>query len=290
MSARGTQEPWGDRLAEQTWAAGGSRSRAQRLLRDAGGVIRGRLGEIRRGGIRPLLEETAAQIRPATLEELRGRFPGVTDDEVAERLIRRAARTAGTVAIAIGGVAAAQEAAAAVAARKAPPAAGAGVGAVGVTALAEVLVLFVVEAKLRADLGALAGRPARSPRELAGDVLGEVQAAGGWSLLRRRSLRRALPEAAARRAAAAVSRLVPRRFARVVVPEVVAPVVGAVWASRLAAGQVRSAGEAYWLELRGPAPSTEVSWGAPEVWPQPSRAEPEATAAAEPGGDPPGAR
>src|SRR4029450_430768 len=99
------------------------------------------------------------------------------------------ARRAAAAATASGGIVAAQEAVAAVSAPAAPPAAGAGVGVVGITALAEVLVLFVLEAKLRSDLGALAGRPARSPRDLAAAVLGEVQAAGGWSVLRRRELR-----------------------------------------------------------------------------------------------------
>jgi len=265
MSDRRPDEPWGARLADETSAAGEGGPRVRRLLRDAAGVVRGRLGDIGRHGIRPLLDEAAAQIRPATLEELRGRYPGVPDDEIAGRLIRRASRTAATVAIAIGGIVAAQEAVAAVSTPAAPPAAGAGVGVVGITALAEVLVLFVLEAKLRLDLGALAGRPARSPRDLAAAVLGEVQAAGGWSVLRRRSLRLALPGAAARRLAARIARLVPRRFARIVVPEVIAPVLGSLWASRLAARQVRSAGEACWLELRGPAPSTEVTWGAPEA-------------------------
>ena len=61
----------------------------------------------------------------------------------------------------------------------------------------------MLEAKLRADLGALAGQPVLTPRELAANVLGDVQAAGGWKEVQGRSMRRALPDAAARRAAPA---------------------------------------------------------------------------------------
>ncbi len=95
-----------------------------------------------------------------------------------------------------------------------------------------------------------------------GGVVSEVQAAGGWSKLRGRSLRRVLPEAAARRIAAQVARLVPMRFARIVIPEVVAPLVGSVFAARLAVRQVRAAGEEHWARLRA-APRTTVTWGAP---------------------------
>jgi hypothetical protein len=62
---------------------------------------------------------------------------------------------------------------------------------------------------------------------------------------------------------------IPARFARIVIPEVVAPVIGGVIASRLANRQVHSAVEAHWLELRGPAPTTEVRWGQPGPPPPP---------------------
>src|SRR6266536_2250958 len=195
--------PWGERLSSES---GAGEQSARRLIRDAVGVVRGRITEVARVGIQPLLQEAAAQVRPATLEELRTRYPGLSDDEVARRLIDRAARTATAVALAIGGILAAQEAVAVVGVAV-PPAGGVALGTVGVTALAEVLVLFVIEAKLRADLGVLAGQRALTPRELAADVLGEVQAAGGFARLRRRSLRRALPEAAVRRIAARCRRL-----------------------------------------------------------------------------------
>src|SRR5919197_6355770 len=182
------QRRWGERLANEGASAGDEPSVA-RLVRDAIRVVRGRLGEVAKGGIRPLLDEAAAQVRPATLAELRARYPGLGEDEIAGRLIERAARTAAGVALAIGGALAAQEALAAASA-VAPPAAGAALGGVGVTALAEVLVLFVLEGKLRADLGALAGEPPLSPRELVANVIGEVQAAGGWRRVRGRSLRR----------------------------------------------------------------------------------------------------
>lgn len=264
------ERPWGERLADEatsdeatsdeTTSGGGERS-TRGLVTDAINVVRGRLGDIRRHGIQPLLDEAAAQVRPATLEELRAHYPGLPDDEVARRLIDRVARTAGGVALGIGGLLAAQEALAAISAA-APPAGGTALGAVGVTALAEVLVLFVLEAKLRADLGALAGQPALSPREMASGVVSEVQAAGGWSKLRGRSLRHVLPEAAARRLAAQVGRLVPARFARIVIPEVVAPLVGAAFAARLATRQVRAAGEQRWAQLRS-TPRTTVTWGTP---------------------------
>jgi len=176
---------------------------AIRRLEVAGRVVRGTRAHAELG-IQPLLHDAAAQVRPATLEELRSRYPGLPDDEVARRLTERAARTAAAVALGIGGLLAAQEAVA-VAGAAAPPAGGAALGTIGVTALAEVLVLFVIEAKLRADLGVLAGQPSLTPRELAAGVLGEVQAAGGLAELRRRSVRRALPVAAVRRTAARIA-------------------------------------------------------------------------------------
>jgi hypothetical protein len=256
-----SERGWGERLADESAASVGDERSTRRLVTDAMKVVRGRLGDIGRQGIQPLLDEAAAQVRPATREELRARHPGLPDDEIARRLTDRAARTTGGVVLAIGGLLAAQEALAAVSAAV-PPAGGTVFGAVGITALAEVLVLFVLEAKLRADLGALAGQPALSPRDLVGGVVSEVQAAGGWSKLRGRSLRRVLPEAAARRIAAQVARLVPMRFARIVIPEVVAPLVGSVFAARLAVRQVRAAGEEHWARLRA-APRTTVTWGAP---------------------------
>jgi len=156
---------------------------------------------------------------------------------------------------------AAQEAVA-VASAAAPPVAGTTLGSIGVTALAEVLALFVLEAKLRADLGALAGQSSLSPRELAANVLGDVQAAGGWGAVRGRSLRRALPDAAARRAAARLAAMVPARFARIIIPEVVAPLIGSAIAARLAARQVRAGGEQHWGRLRT-MPRTTASWGPP---------------------------
>jgi hypothetical protein len=254
-----SQHPWGERLAAEGAAAGSDQSSVRRLLRDAAGVVKGRLGEVTRAGIRPLLDEAATQVRPATLEELRGRYPGLSDDEVARRLIDRAARTAAALAMLVGGVVAAQEAVAAASA-VAPPAAGTAIGSIGVTALAEVLALFLLEAKLRADLGALAGQGALTPRELVAGVLGEVQAAGGWSGVRSRSLRRALPDAAARRLAARIAAMIPARFARVVIPEVIAPLIGSAVAARLASRQVRALGEQHWGRLRL-LPRTTVQWG-----------------------------
>jgi hypothetical protein len=255
------REPWGQRLADEGAAAGGDQPSVRRLLGDAVGVVKGRLGEVSKAGIRPLLDEAAAQVRPATLQELRTRYPGLSDDEVAKRLIDRAARTAAGLAMIVGGIVAAQEAMA-VASAAAPPAAGTAIGSIGVTALAEVLALFVLEAKLRADLGALAGQPALSPRELAANVLGDVQAAGGWRAVRGRSLRRALPDAAARRAAARIAAMIPARFARIVVPEVVAPLIGSAVAARMAARQVRAGGEQHWGQLRT-TPRTTATWGSP---------------------------
>jgi len=248
---QGQRRPWGERLADEGAHARDERS-VKRLLTDAIGVVRGRIGEVSRTGVGPLLEEAAAQVRPATREELRRRYPGLDDDEIARRLINRAARTAAGVALGIGGMLAAQEAMAVVSA-------GGTLGTLGVSALAEVLVLFILEAKLRADLAALAGQPVRTPKELVGAVLGEVAAAGGWRSLRGRSLRRAFPEMAARRVATRIVALVPRRFARIIVPEIVAPLVGAAFAARLAARQVRAAGEQCWQER----PRTTVTWGTP---------------------------
>jgi hypothetical protein len=259
-----TEQPtdaWGERLAAEGAAAGGDQPSVRRLLGDAVGVVKGRLGEVSRSGIRPLLDEAAAQVRPATLQELRDRYPGLSDDEMARRLIDRAARTSAGLAMVVGGMVAAQEALAAASAA-APPAAGTALGSIGVTALAEVLALFVLEAKLRADLGALAGQPPLSPRELAANVLGEVQAAGGWRALRGRSLRRALPNAAARRAAARIAAMVPARFARIVIPEVIAPLIGSAVAARMAARQIRAGGEQHWGQLRT-QPRTTARWGSP---------------------------
>ena len=255
-----TSEPWGERLAAEGAAAADEPS-LRRLFGDAIGVVKGRLGEVSRVGVRPLLDEAAAQVRPATLRELRDRYPGLSDDEVARRLIDRAAKTAAGLALLVGGVVAAQQAMA-VASAAAPPVAGATLGSIGVTALAEVLALFVLEAKLRADLGALAGQPVLSPRELAANVLGDVQAAGGWRAVRGRSIGQALPNAAARRAAARVAAMIPGRFARIVLPEVVAPLIGSAVAARLAVRQVRAGGEQHWGRLRTMPPTT-ASWGPP---------------------------
>ena len=178
---------------------------------------------------------------------------------MARRLIDRAAKTAAGLAMLVGGVIAAQQAMA-VASAAAPPVAGTTLGSIGVTALAEVLALFVVEAKLRADLGALAGQPALSPRELAANVLGDVQAAGGWKAVRGQSMRRALPDAAVRRAAARLAAMVPARFARIIIPEVVAPLIGSAVAARLAARQIRAGGEQHWGRLRT-MPGTTAEWG-----------------------------
>ena len=255
------KQRWGERLAAEGAAAGNDEPSLRRLFGDAVGVVRGRLGEVSKGGVRPLLDEAAAQVRPATLQELRGRYQDLPDDEVAKRLIDRAARTAAGLAMLVGGVVAAQEVVA-VASAAAPPVAGTTLGSIGVTALAEVLALFVLEAKLRADLGALAGQSSLSPRELAASVLGDVQAAGGWGAVRGRSLRRALPDAAARRAAARLAAMVPARFARIIIPEVVAPLIGSAIAARLAARQVRAGGEQHWGRLRT-MPRTTASWGPP---------------------------
>jgi hypothetical protein len=255
------REGWGERLAAESAAAGSDEPTLRRLLGDAVGVVKGRLGEVSKGGMRPLLDEAAAQVRPATLEELRTRYPGLPDDEVARRLIDRAAKTAAGLAMLVGGVVAAQQAMA-VASAAAPPVAGTAVGAIGVTALAEVLALFVLEAKLRADLGALAGQPVLSPRELVANVLGDVQAAGGWRAVRFQSTRLALPNAAARRAAARLAALVPARFARIVIPEIVAPLIGSAVAARLASRQVRAGGEQHWGRLRTTS-GTTAEWGAP---------------------------
>jgi hypothetical protein len=255
------RDQWGERLAAEGAAAGTDQPSLRRLFGDAVGVVKGRLGEVSRVGVRPLLDEAAAQVRPATLQELRARYPDVPDDEVARRLIDRAAKTAAGLALLVGGVIAAQQAAA-VTSAAAPPAAGVALGSIGVTALAEVLALFVLEAKLRADLGALAGQPALTPRELAANVLGDVQAAGGWKAVQGRSLRRALPDAAARRAAVQLAAIVPARFARIVIPEVVAPLIGSAVAARLAARQVRSGGEQHWGRLRT-MPTTVAQWGPP---------------------------
>ncbi|HZD38666.1 MAG TPA: hypothetical protein VE664_08510, partial [Actinomycetes bacterium] len=115
-----SEQSWGERLADEGAASVGDERSTRRLVTDAVNVVRERLGDIRRQGIQPLLDEAAAQVRPATLEELRSRYAGLPDDEVARRLIERTARTAGAVALGIGGVLAAQEALAAVAAA-APP-------------------------------------------------------------------------------------------------------------------------------------------------------------------------
>jgi hypothetical protein len=241
----------------------GDKRSARGLLRNSVRTVSGRLGDIRAHGIQPLLDEAAAQIRPASREELLTRYPGLSDDEIAKRLTNRAAKTAAGIAVAVGGVIVAQEAAAAASAA-APPAAGGVLGTIGITALAEVLALFIVEAKLRTDLNALAGQPTATPKDLVASVIGEVAAVGGWSKLRGRSLRRVLPEAAARRVATRLATMVPRRFARIIIPEVIAPAIGSVIAARLASKQVRDAGREHWTELRGPTPTTEVRWGHPD--------------------------
>src|SRR6266536_2516646 len=85
-----SERPWGERLADESVEAVGDERSTSRLVMDAVKVVRERLGDIARQGIQPLLDEAAAQVRPATLEALRARYPGLDDDEVARR--RRRAR------------------------------------------------------------------------------------------------------------------------------------------------------------------------------------------------------
>jgi hypothetical protein len=63
----------------------------RRLLTDAVGSVKGRSARSARR-VRPLLDDGAGPGRPATLQELRARYPGPGDDEVARRLIDRAPR------------------------------------------------------------------------------------------------------------------------------------------------------------------------------------------------------
>jgi len=56
--------------------------------------------------------------------------------------------------------------------------------------------------------------------------------------------------------------MVPARFARIIIPEVVAPLIGSAIAARLAARQVRAGGEQHWGRLRT-MPRTTASWGPP---------------------------
>ena len=160
----------------------------------------------------------------------------------------------------IGGVVAAQQAVA-VASSAAPPVAGTTFGSIAVTALAEVLALFVLEAKLRADLGALAGQPTLTPRELASTSSATCRrpAAGGGAgaLAAPGPQRRHRP--AGRRPPGHV---IPARFARIVIPEIVAPLIDSAVAARLALGQVRTGGEQHWGRLRT-TPSTVATWGPP---------------------------
>jgi hypothetical protein len=265
----GPGEPaWGRRLADEAAEAGGDRHRVAKLLRNAVTLVTGRLGEIRRHGIQPVLHDIAAQVTPASIDQLHIRYPGVSDDEVARRLTDRAAKTATAVALSMSGVVVAQEVATAFSIAI-PGAAGGTISVIGVTALAEVVVLFLLEAKLRADLNALAGLPQTSPRELVASIVGEVQSAGGITQLRSRGLRKMLPEAAARKTVQRITPYVPARFARIVIPEVIAPVIGGVIAARLASRQIRAAGRNHWLELRGPEPTTEVRWGPSAPPPRP---------------------
>src|SRR5919197_2401250 len=118
-----SEQSWGERLADEGAASVGDERSTRELVTDAMKVVRDRLGDILHGGIQPLLDEAGAQVRPATLAELRARYPGLPDDEIAGRLIQRASRAAAGVAMGIGGMLAAQEAIAAVTAA-APPAGG----------------------------------------------------------------------------------------------------------------------------------------------------------------------
>ncbi len=225
------------------------RVRAARLLQDAGRTVTRRAGTVARRGVRPLFDEIATQVRPADPEALRRAHPDWDDDRVAADLIRRASRTAAAVALLAGTVLVAQGVVT-VAATAVPPAAGVSLATLTVTVTAEVLALFAVEAKLRADLDALAGRPRTDPRQLVAAVIGTVQAAGGVGALRGRTLRAGLPDRMARQATTTLVRYVPARFARVLAPAIIVPAVGSAIAARIAYGQVRAAGERHWKQLR----------------------------------------
>ena len=243
------------------WGAAGRRGRGRRYrpavaAAPAPGRRRGGQGPPRRGqqGRDPAAARRGGGPGPAGHPRGAARpLPGLHDDEVAKRLIDRAAKTAAGLAMLVGGVIAAQQAVVVVGGapggrhdhrqhRRHRPGRGAG--------------------PVRAR-GQAPGRPGRSaarrPRELAANVLGDVQAAGGWKEVRGRSLRRALPDACARaaaRLAAMVPAVRPHRH-----PRDRRPPDRLGGGGRLALRQVRAGGEQHWGRLRT-TPST-ATWGPP---------------------------
>jgi hypothetical protein len=121
------------------------------LTRGLAGAVRGTAGHGLRGAgslLADVLADAAPRLRIRDAATLRLHHPGRSDDEIADQLIRTAARTTTAFGAAIGALAAVEFAA--------PPA----LLAAPVQLAAETLAVAAVEVKLIAELHEILGRPA----------------------------------------------------------------------------------------------------------------------------------
>ena len=87
MTMETNQRPkWGEQLAEEASSTDVDKRGPRRLLRTSARAVGGRLGDIRRNGIRPVLAEAAAQIRPASRAELLERYPKPSEEQIRHQL------------------------------------------------------------------------------------------------------------------------------------------------------------------------------------------------------------
>jgi hypothetical protein len=121
------------------------------LARGLGGAVKGATGHGLRGAgslLADVLADAAPRLRIRDAATLRVHHPGLSDDKIADQLIRNAARTTGAFGAAIGALAAVEFAA--------PPS----LLAAPVQLAAETLAVAAVEVKLIAELHEVLGQPA----------------------------------------------------------------------------------------------------------------------------------
>ncbi|HEX6756545.1 MAG TPA: hypothetical protein VF109_11460 [Mycobacteriales bacterium] len=133
----------GDRTAQIRALAGGVARAARGAGRSAGGGVRG-LGRV----LADAVADAAPRIPVRDADTLRAHHPGRTDDEIAETLVRTAARATGAFGAAVGGLAAVEFTAPLM------------LLAAPVQLAAEALAVAAVEVKLVAELHELYGEAA----------------------------------------------------------------------------------------------------------------------------------
>jgi hypothetical protein len=141
----------GELVARVADDSGDRKDQLAALARGLAGGMRGVAGSGFRGAgslLADVLTDAAPRLRIRDAATLRAHHPGLTDDEVADVLVRNAARATAAFGAAVGALAAVEFAA--------PPT----LLATPVQLAAETLAVAAVEIKLVAELHEIAGRPA----------------------------------------------------------------------------------------------------------------------------------